>query len=91
MSLTGIGLIAIPVSTATAFGLSFGNKVLFERIMNKYIKYKKQYERDQQTIESFDKLYRESLQDDVIDKNDYESLCNTFTEYIDETKNQSFL
>ena len=28
LSLTGIGLIAIPVSTATACGLSIGNKVL---------------------------------------------------------------
>ena len=26
--------------------------------MQKYIKYKKQYEKDQQTIKSFDELYR---------------------------------
>ena len=44
LSLTGIGLIAIPVSTASAFGLSIGNKVLYEVIINKYNKYKKQYE-----------------------------------------------
>ena len=52
---------------------------------------KKQYERDQQTIKSFDKLYRKSLQDNVIDKTEYNSLCNIFTEYIDENKNGSFL
>ena len=40
-SLTGIGLIAIPISTATACGLSVGNKVLYEIIINKYNKYKK--------------------------------------------------
>ena len=61
-SVTGIGLIAIPISTATACGLSIGNKVLYEIFMNKYNKYKKLYERDQQTIKSFDKLYRKSLQ-----------------------------
>ena len=29
---------------------------------------KKQYERDQQTTKSFDKLYRKTLQESVIDK-----------------------
>ena len=48
--------------------LSLGNKVLHKLIINKYNKYKKQYERDQQTIKSFDKLYRKSLKDKIIDK-----------------------
>ena len=68
LSLTGFALIAIPISTATACGLSIGNKVIYEIIINKYIKYKKLYERDQETIKSFDKFYRRSLQDNVIDK-----------------------
>ena len=32
------------------------------------MKYKKLYEKHQQTIKSFDKLYRKSLQDNLIDK-----------------------
>ena len=36
LSLTGIGLIVIPLSTATACGLSIGNKVLYAIIINKY-------------------------------------------------------
>ena len=91
LSLTGIGLIAIPTSTATACGLSIGNKVLYEIIINKYNKNKKLYERDQNTIKSFDKLYRKSLQDNIFDKTEYESLCNIFTKYINENKNESFL
>ena len=87
----GIGLIVIPISTATAYGLSIGNKVLYEIIINKYNKYKKLYEKDQQTIKSFEKLYRKSLQDNVIDKNEYESLCNIFTKNLDGTKNEIFL
>ena len=90
-SLTGIGLIVMPISTATACGLSIGDKVLYEIIINKYNKYKKLYERDQQTIKSFDKFYRKSLRDNIIDKIDYESLCNVFTKYVDENKNESFL
>ena len=86
LSLTGVGLIVIPISTASACLLSIVNKVMYEVIINKYNKHKKQYEKDQQTIKSFDKLYRKSLQVKIIDKNEYESLCNIFTEYVDEKK-----
>ena len=58
--------------------------------MQKNYKYKKLYEKDQQTIKSFDKLYRKSLQDNMIDKSEYEILCNFFNRYVDETKNESF-
>ena len=91
LSVTGIGLVVLAISAAVACGLSLGNKVLHRLIINKYNKYKKQYEHDQNTIKSFDKLYRKSLQDNIIDKNEYESLCNIFTKYVDENKNESFL
>ena len=91
LSITGIGLIILPISAGVACALSLGNKILHKIIINKYNKYKKQYERDQNTIKSFDKLYRKSLQDNVIDKTEYESLCNIFTKYIDENKNEFFL
>ena len=91
MSVAGIGLIVLPISAGIACSLSLGNKVLHKLIINKDNKYKKQYERDQNTIKSFDKLYRKSLQDNVIDKNEYESLCNIFTKYVDGNKNESFL
>ena len=72
LSHTGIGLKAIPISTATACGLSIGNKITFAIIITKYDKQKKQYQRDQQTIKCSDKLYRKSLQDNLIDKSEYE-------------------
>ena len=90
LSITGIGLIILPISAGIACTLSLGNKILHKLIINKYNKYKKQYERDQNTIKSFDKLYRKSLQDNVIDKSEYENLCNIFTRYADENKNESF-
>ena len=70
LSNTGVGLIILPISASIACTLSLGNKIMHKMIINKYNKYKKQYERDQQTIKSFDKLYRKSLQDNVIDKNE---------------------
>ena len=91
LSITGIGLIILPISACIACTLSLGNKILHKLIINNYDKYKKQYGRDQQTIKSFDKLYRKTLQDNIIDKNEYENLCNIFTKYVDENKNESFL
>ena len=91
LSVAGVGLIVVPSSGGVACALSLSNKVIHKVIINKYNKNKKLYERDQQTIKSFDKLYRKSLQDNVIDKNEYECLCDTFTKYADETKNESFL
>ena len=52
LSLTGVGLIILPISAGIACGLSLGNKVLHKLIINKYNKNEKQYERDQQTIKS---------------------------------------
>ena len=91
LSVTGIGLIVLPISAGIACAISLGNKILHKLIINKYNKYKKQNERDQNTIKSFDKLYTKSLQDNVIDKSEYEILCNIFTRYVDENKNESFL
>ena len=91
LSITGIGLIILPISAGIAGSLSLGNKILHKLIINKNNKHKKQYERDQNTIKFFDKLYRKSLQANVIDKTEYESLCNIFTKYVDENKNESFL
>ena len=50
LSVTGVVLIILPISAGIACALSLGNKVLHKLIINKYNKYKKQYERDQQTI-----------------------------------------
>ena len=79
LSLTAIGLLAIPTSTATACGLSIGNKIFQEVILNEYNQHKKHNENDQQAIKSFNRLYRKSLKDKVIDKSEYESLYNMFT------------
>ena len=60
LSLTGFGLIVIPISSSIAGCLSITDKVLYEIAMQKDNKYKKLYEKDQQTIKPSDKLYRKS-------------------------------
>ena len=44
LSITGVGLIILPISAGIACGLSLGNKILHKLIINKHNKYKKQYE-----------------------------------------------
>ena len=83
-------MIILPISAGIAWTLSLDDKVLHKIIINKYNKHKKQYERDQHKIRSFDKLHRKSLTI-ITDKIEYEGLCNIFTKYVDETKNESFL
>ena len=90
LSINGIGLIVLPKSAGIACTLSLGNKLLHKLIINKYKKKQKKYEKDQQTFKSFDKLYKKCLQDDKKVKNEYETLCNFFTESLDETKNEPF-
>ena len=68
MSLIGFGIIVIPTSSSKACGLSIGNKEIFEIVIQKFTKYKQQHEKDQQTKKSFDKLYRKSLQDNLLDE-----------------------
>ena len=47
LSITSIGLLVLPILAAIACTLSLGNNVLHKLIINKYNKYKKQYEKDQ--------------------------------------------
>ena len=58
LAIIGIGLIVLPKSTGIAWTLSLGNKVLHKIIINRYNKYKKQFDKDQQTIKTVDKLNR---------------------------------
>ena len=64
----------MPILAGSACALSLDNKVLHKMITKKNNKYKKHFEKDQQTFESFDKLYRRSLQDNLTDENEFQGL-----------------
>ena len=81
--LTGIGLIVIPMSKESACSLSFGNKVKYEIVMQKHKKQKEQHEKDKKTIKSFDRISGKSLQDNLIHENEFLSLYNILTRYVD--------
>ena len=80
LSLMGIGLKIIPISNSIACGLTISDEVSYEIVMQKHNNYKKQYEKGKENFKSFDEIYRKSLQENLIDKKEYESLGKTFTE-----------
>ena len=57
--------------------------------MQKQKKYKKQNLKDQNTKKSFDTIHRKSVQDNVNDKSQNESLGNIFIKYVAETEKES--
>ena len=75
LGLRGIGLIVKPMSAGIACGLTISKNVIYEIVIQKYNKYKKQYQKGQQTVKSFDNLNRKkSLQDNLIDEDEKKSL-----------------
>ena len=58
--------------------------------MDKNNKYKKLFERYQQTNKSFDKIYRKSFQVNIIDNNENESLCNILLTLLMKQKTNLF-
>ena len=67
LSVTNIALTVDQLSSGVACGLPISNKIIYEIVMQKYNKVKKPFQRAQETISSFDKLYREGLLDIVVD------------------------
>ena len=55
LSLTGIGLIVIQISSGKSCGKTIINELTYKIVMQIYKKYKKTYEKSQQTMNSFDK------------------------------------
>ena len=91
LSITSIGLMNLPNTAGIGCCISIANKELHKLMIEKYNKYRKEHEKDQQIFKSIDKLYRKPLKDILFDKNEYGSLCNIFTTKLDKTKKESFL
>ena len=72
--LQGSGPIVIPFPTRLACGITLKNKLIIQKTITKHINNEKYYERAQQTINLFDKLYRKGVKDNIIDNRNFESL-----------------
>ena len=75
---TGFGLTLITITTWVASASALRNEVLRKIISKKSSKYKKQPDRAQQTISSFDSFLNKSSQGQLIDRKDNESVFSFF-------------
>ena len=89
LSVTGLGLTVLPISTGNISWLKLTSEVLHEKLMKKFNKWWKGYERAQQTINCFDILHRKYLQKNVIDEKENDALCTFFTIYVRENRYDS--
>ena len=85
-SVIGVGLLVVPKPTGFACALSLSKKVIYRRIWIIYVKWEKQWEKGQQTIKSFDKLYRIRFRDNLIDKENLNLFASFWIFFLVETK-----
>ena len=65
---TVVGLVVAPISAGTACILTLGNKVIHRIVFKNSLECKKQYEKNQKVIESFDKFHTKMLQNNLMIK-----------------------
>ena len=81
LSVTGVGLVVVPVASGVGAGLCILSKIVGEYLKRKEQKYIKKYTLAGKTVEDFCKLHTRSLEDNKIDLNEYNKLKETFTTY----------
>ena len=87
---TDVGSIEILTSVGIVCAPTLGNKALLKIILKKHYKYKRQFEKDQQSIKSFGEQYKKNLQDILIDRSEYDALSNVSNNSVVKNKNDFF-
>ena len=90
LSLTGFGLIFIPISSSIAYGLTISNKVIYEIFMQKFDEYKKQYEKINKLL-NLSINYSENLYQIKYSIKLNMNLCDVFTKYLKKQKMNIFM
>ena len=81
LSLTGVGLLTIPIASGFAAGLCVSGKILHGYFCSIQTKNEKKHSLATKTLVDFSSLYKNSLKDGVIDQDEYNKLIRTSTEY----------
>ena len=81
LSVTGVGLVVVPIASGIGAGVS-----IFSKILNEYLKRKerhniKKYTLAGRTLHDYQKLHSKCLEDNKIDLNEYNNLKQTYDVY----------
>ena len=83
-SLTGFGIITIPIIAGVGCGLTITSKILCEYLKTKEKSYLEKYTLSHNTLQDFRKLHQKSLEDNVIDQNEYKKFTDMYNNYLNE-------
>ena len=81
LSVTGVGLIVIPIASGIGAGVSIISKILNEYLKRKEQQNIKNYTLAGRTLHDFCKLHSKCLEDNKIDLNEYNKLKQTYDVY----------
>ena len=78
LSVTGVGLVVVPIASGIGAGLSIFSKIAGEYLKRKEQHNIKKYTLAGRTLHDFCKLHSKCLQDNKIDLNEYNNLKQTY-------------
>ena len=81
LSVTGVGLIVVPIASGIGAGVSIISKILNEYLKRKEQHNIKKYTLAGRTLHDYQKLHSKCLEDNKIDLNEYKKLKQTYDLY----------
>ena len=81
LSVTGVGLVVVPIASGIGAGVSIISKILNEYLKRKEQHNIKKYTLAGRTLNDFSKLHSKCLEDNKIDLNEYNKLKQTYDVY----------
>ena len=81
LSVTGVGLIVVPIASGIGAGVSIISKILNEYLKRKEQHNIKKYTLAGRTLHDYQKLHSKCLEDNKIDLNEYNKLKQTYDTY----------
>ena len=93
LSLTGYGLIIVPITAGCGCLMTIASKIISEFLKKKEKSYLEKYTLSHNTLNDFRKLYQKSLEDNTIDQNEYKKFTDMYNNYskIKNKEKNSFL
>ena len=81
LSVTGFGLLVIPITSGVGAGFSLSGKIISEYLKHLQAKYTKKHALASKTLEQFAILHSKCLTDNKIDQSEYLKLTKTYDVY----------
>ena len=87
-SVTGFGIITIPIIPHIGCGITITSKIICEYLKTKEKSYLEKYTLSYNTLQDFRKLHQKALEDNVLDQNEYKRFTDMYVNYQIEKNNQ---